>query len=113
MSFRPHASWVRRFFRPDYDVRGVTAALSFMRTATQARNKTPHGQLEMEAVIRSALGETDVDLSGLTPPEVLEIQGAATAYAVLKLALPESEVIQLVAEAERIAIERGWNPPLA
>jgi hypothetical protein len=104
---------VRRFFGTNYDVREITAAVSFMRAADQAQNKTPHGQLEMEAVIRSALGETDVDISGIIPPVLMEIRGAATAYCSFKLALREPDVIQMIAEAERIAFERGWNPSLA
>jgi len=104
---------VRRFFGTSYDVREITAAVSFLRTADQAKDKTPHGQLEMEAVIRSALGETDVDISGIIPPVLMEIRGAAAAYCSFKLALPESDIVQMIAEAERMAFERGWNPPLA
>jgi hypothetical protein len=36
-----------------------------------------------------------------------------TGFVVFKLALSEEEIVQLVTQAEQIAFERGWNPPLA
>lgn len=104
---------VRRFFGSGYDVREITAAVSWMRSADQAKGKTPHGQLEMEAVIRSALGEADVDIGGIIPPVLMEIRGAALGYAVLKLGLREPEIAELIVEAENVAFKRGWNPPLS
>jgi hypothetical protein len=105
---------VRRLWSGHYDIRDITAAVTFIRDANAAaRGTAGYGQLEMEAVIRSALGETDIDLSGIIPPTVFEIQGAVTGYAVLKLRLSEGEIDGLIVEAENIAFQRGWNPPLA
>ncbi|HCU93515.1 MAG TPA: hypothetical protein DHU96_12615 [Actinobacteria bacterium] len=104
---------VRRLWGSDYDVRDVSAAVSFMREANLQQGKEPHGQLEMEAVIRAALGETEVDLSGIPRPLAFEIQIVATGYAARVLALTEPEVDQLLMEAERTAFSRGWNPPSA
>jgi hypothetical protein len=104
---------VRRFFGTHYDVRAVTEVVLFIRDADQAGGKTPHGQLEMEAVIRSALGEADVDTGGINPQVAFEIQGAITAYIVFKLGISAPEVVRLICEAEQIAFERGSKPPLA
>jgi hypothetical protein len=102
---------VRRLWGSDYDVGDITAAVSFMREADLEKGKTPYGQLEIEAVIRAALGETEIDLSGMPRPLVFEIQIACSGYAVLVLKLAEPDVTQLLVAAERIAFERGWNPP--
>ena len=104
---------VRLFFGAHYDIRAVTEAVSFMRDADLAGGTTPHGQLEMEAVIRSVLGEADVDTSGINPQVAFEIQGAITAYTVFKLNVPEPEVLRLICQAEQIASDRGWKPPRA
>jgi hypothetical protein len=82
---------VRRFFGSGYDVREVTAAVSWMGSVNQGAGKTPHGQLEMETVIRSVLGEADVDISGIIPPVLMEIRAAAFGYAVLKLGRTQLE----------------------
>jgi hypothetical protein len=39
-----------------------------MREANLAQGKKPYGQLEMEAVVRAALGDADVDVSGISRP---------------------------------------------
>ena len=69
---------VRQFWGSGYDVRDITEAVTFMRKANQARGRTPYGQLEMETVIRAALGETDVDTAGILRPMAFEIHGAVT-----------------------------------
>jgi len=102
----------RRLFRADYDVREVTAIVADMRARLQ-KVSTPPGQLEMEAVVRAALGETDVALDGIRPSVRLRIQLAIIGKALYELALGESDIDQLVADAERIAFERGWSPSLA
>jgi hypothetical protein len=104
---------VRRLWGTDYDVRDITAAVTFMRQADQAGGRTPPGQLEMEAIIRGALGEPDVDTSGIIPPIIFEVEIAVTGYAIRKLSLSQTEIDRLIVEAENIAFERGWNPPLA
>jgi hypothetical protein len=104
---------VQRLWGSDYDVGEITAAVSFMREADLENGKNRYGQLEMEAVIRAALGETATDLSGIPRPLAFEIQIVSTGYAVRMLALAEADVTQLLVEGERIAFERGWHPPLA
>jgi hypothetical protein len=67
----------------------------------------------MEAVIRSALGEAEVDMTGIPRPLAYEIQMVAVGYAARMLALSEPEVVRLICEAEQIAFHHGWKPPLA
>jgi hypothetical protein len=103
---------VRRLWGAEYDVRDITAAVSFVREADIEKGKTPYGQLEMEAVIRSALGEANVDTSGIPRPLAYEIQIVATGYAAAKLSLLEPDVNELISRADQVAFDRGWNPPL-
>lgn len=105
---------VRRYYGKDHDGRQISDDVSFMREADLTRGKTPPGsQAEMEAVIRSALGEPDIDISGIIPPALLTMRLAAVGWVVLKRQLPESEVIKLIIRAEEVTIGRGWRPPLA
>jgi hypothetical protein len=103
---------VRRLWATGYDVRDITATVTFMREVNLEAGKNPPGQLEMEAVIRAALGETDVDTSGIRPPAKMEIQGAVAGFAMRRLSLGQQEIDQLIDEAENITSRRGWNPPL-
>lgn len=102
---------VGRFFGSDYDVRAVTAFAAQLREAN-AGDPT-YDQLKMEAVIRLALGEPDVDTQGITAGQKFLIRLVVLGGVVAKLGLGEADVDQLITEAERVAIERGWNPPLA
>jgi hypothetical protein len=99
---------VRRFFPPGVDVREITAVASDMRQ----KSKSLPGQLKVEAVIRSALGEADVVIDDIKPPELLHIRGAIVTYLFIILGAKFS-VDELITEAENIAFERGWKPPLA
>src|ERR1700728_132313 len=54
---------VRRYFPGDVDVRAITAFVSEMREKI-LRNGPAPGQLEVEAVIRTALGEDDFSVRG-------------------------------------------------
>jgi len=103
---------VGRFFGTSYDVRAITAFVAELREATA--NDPTHDRLKTEAVIRLALGDQDVDTAGITAGQKLRIRGAVLTLALGKLGrLSEADVDQLITEAEKIAIERGWNPPLA
>ncbi len=99
---------VRRFFPPGVDVREIAAVASDMRQ----KSKSLPGQMKMEAVIRAALGETDVVIDDIKPPELLHIRGAIVVYLFIILGAKFS-IDELVVEAENIAFERGWKPPLA
>ena len=83
-----------------------------MRNANLAGGTTPHGQLEMEVVIRHALGETDVDVKGINAQVAFEVQGEVTAVIAWKSKFTERQVDEQIIEAEQLARARGWNPPL-
>jgi len=104
---------VNYYFEPGYDVRAITELASHIRETVMAGGGTMHGQLEMEAVIRHALGETDVDISGINARIAFEVQGIVIAAIAWKSGLAESRIDELITEAERMAFAHGWNPPLA
>lgn len=101
------------YFGQDYDVRAITEIVSTLRQATLNGNSTTHGQLEMEAVIRHALGEVDVDIEGITARVAFEIQTSVTVFFIWQLGYTETQVDDLIGRAEQAAFDRGWNPPLA
>ena len=103
---------VRQFFGSSYDVRAITKFVSEVRGRVQG-TQTPINQLETEAVIRSGLGERDVDISDLKRLSLLNIRTIVFVQICINLALDEQAADQLIAEAEHVAFERGWNPPLA
>jgi hypothetical protein len=98
----------RRYFPAGVDVREIAAIASDMRQ----KSKSLPSQLKMEAVIRAALGETDVVIDDIKPPDLLHIRGAVVAYLFIILGAKFS-IDELISEAENIAFERGWKPPLA
>jgi hypothetical protein len=55
---------VGRLFGSDSDVRYITVFAALLREANA--NDPTYDQLKMEAVIRLALGEQDVDTAGIT-----------------------------------------------
>jgi hypothetical protein len=101
----------RRYFGPDNDVRAVT------RFAEQLREISGEdlggGQMETEAVIRSALGEPNLDLSGISDASRFKIHTAAVAFVTGSLRLDESAVGTLLALAETDVFRRGRRPSLA
>jgi hypothetical protein len=101
---------VRRLFPESVDVREITAFVRDLRS--RVHTTAPPDQLESEALIRDALGES-LDISGMRPLKIFTTRAAILAGAVLKIPLRESDVRQLILEGERIAFEQGWNPPLA
>ena len=103
---------VRRYFPPGYDVREVTAFVFELRQA-MAGGPTPVDQLMTEAVIRSALGEADVDVSDVARDKRYLIHVWAATLAIARARMDEAAVGFLVTEAENIACGRGWHPPLA
>jgi hypothetical protein len=104
---------VRRFFGTGYDVRQVTNEVTYLREARLAQGRTSEGQLEMEAVIRSALGEADVDVSGIPRSVVFQIQLEIAGFAGLRMSMSDQAFGELVAEGEQVAFARGFSPPLA
>jgi hypothetical protein len=103
---------VRRSFGANYDIREISAFVSEMRARIQ-QNGTAPGQLEMEAVIRVALGETEVDIGGIRRSELLNIRTVVTGNVCEKLELDKSAIDKLITDSEQAAFDRGWKPPIA
>ena len=100
-----------RFFGRSYDAGDVTAAIAELREATGGDPQVD--ALRAEALILLALGEKDADVSGMTPEQKFLIRGMFLAYATARLLFRMAEVDQLITDAEKLAFDRGWNPPLA
>jgi predicted component of type VI protein secretion system len=99
---------LRRYFGEDYDVRHVTAFAELVRDSWAGR--LPLSLLQIEAVIRRALGEHAVDLRGVDAAAKFRVQVLATFGASQWLSLDEEGTRALVAEAETQAINGGWKP---
>jgi len=102
---------MRSYFGAEYDVRDVTAYAALLRGATG--ENFAGGLMQLEALLRSALGEADVDVADIAIHARVKGYAVATAVALRKLAFGESQVKDLVTEAEAIASGRGRNPPFA
>src|SRR5215813_8071514 len=102
---------VARYFGASYDASAVSELVSFLRQAELVGAR--YGQRETEAVIRHALAETDVDISGINAQVAFEIQGSVTAFIVWQRGWPPPLIDALLAAAEQLALRRGASPPPA
>ncbi|HEY1919863.1 MAG TPA: hypothetical protein VGH27_30190 [Streptosporangiaceae bacterium] len=102
---------LRQFFGSEYDVRAVTQFAGQLREATAGDNAI--SQLKAEAVIRSDLGESDVATSDIKRGEEFRIRMAAMALVTRRLETDAATLDPVLVDAERLAFERGWHPPLA
>lgn len=103
---------LRRFFGPgeaDADRLWWLASVTRLGMAEISRPLDEH---HAEAVIRSALGEPASGLAALKPGDKHVLRGTAVTIASINMDLDEAAVDDLLREAERIAFERGWHPPL-
>jgi hypothetical protein len=96
-------------FGDDYDVRAVTEWVARFRAAIHSAEPPP--KLEVEALVRSALGETDVVISDIRPYTRYVRRLTILARAKVQLGWDEPTVDRIIVAAETKAIERGWNPP--
>jgi hypothetical protein len=103
----------RRCFGSEYHVRAVTRLAAEARDLAVAHDLAVFPLLEIEAVYRSALGEDNIDLSGIKPVNLDKIRGGLVAMIAVRQGWPESEVRDLIIEAERITFDCGWQLPLA
>jgi hypothetical protein len=100
---------MRQYFGEDYDVRAITEFVTRMRAGIHSTQ--PPRQLEMEALIRSALGEADVATSDINSGKKYTMRLTALGQAKIQLGWDEAAVDKVLVEAEDIASARGWNPP--
>lgn len=99
---------LRRYYGVDYDVRDVTPLAELVRDSETGSR--PLSLMQIEAVIRAALGERDVDLRAVNAAAKFKVQVIATLGASQWLSLEEDATRALVAEAETVARNNGWNP---
>ena len=102
---------MRACFGTGYDVRDVTAFAARLREASG--ENLGGGLMRLEALLRSALGEVDVDVTGIPLDVRAAAHAVATGFALHRLPSGERMVRGLVVEAETRVFERGGNPPLA
>jgi hypothetical protein len=102
---------VREYFGSDYEEQAITSFVSQMRS--RIHSVEPPEQLATEAVIRSSLGEADVFADDIKSGRKYVIQISVLGQARIWLGWDEATVDQRIVEAERVAFERGWKPPLA
>jgi hypothetical protein len=67
----------------------------------------------IEAVIRSALGESDMITNDIKLNEKVRIYLIALVGTTTRLGIDAAALARVIVEAEQMAFERGWNPPLA
>jgi hypothetical protein len=103
---------VRQYFSAYHHVT-IDVFVADMRRRISAGGVTPSHQEDMEAVIRAALDDTADVPPAIKPAELFRIRAAVTVTITDILKLDTQAIDQFVAEAERIAIARGYSPPMA
>jgi hypothetical protein len=101
----------RRYFGADYDVRTVAEFARWLRDVWVGGFRLD--VMQIEAVMRAALYERDIDLGGITAAALRKAQCVAASYICKLLEMDEPAVNALFAEAEAVAIGRGWKRHLA
>jgi hypothetical protein len=97
-----------RYFGSDYDVRSVNDLADLVRRTSAGELRLT--LMQIEAVIRAALGEQDVDLRGINLGAKLRVEILAGAGLVHWLELDEPAVRSLLVAAEDMAVGRGFHP---
>jgi hypothetical protein len=71
------------------------------------------GVMELEAAMRAALGEPDVDLSGIRVATMMEAYFFSVMRVTRLRGWDERALRNLVARAEAAAVKQGWKPQRA
>jgi hypothetical protein len=103
---------LRRFFgpgEPDADRLWWLASVARLAMAEISRPLDEH---HAEAVIRTALGESAPGIDALNPADRHVLRMTLASIASINMELDKTPVDELLREAERIAFERGFHPPL-
>jgi hypothetical protein len=104
---------MHRYVGPGYDVRDVTKLAVLLRKIVGDDLGPGVGVMEIEAVLRSALGEADVDVTGIDPATKFKVHSFAATVAVQQGGWSERDVHALIAAAEERAAQRGSHPQRA
>jgi hypothetical protein len=97
-----------RYFGPGYEVGTVTEFARWMQSVWVGRYQVT--VMQIEGVIRAALGETKIDLSGMEAPALSKAQLVAASKMSSALRWELATVEGLVCEAEVKASRKGWHP---
>lgn len=98
---------VRRVFSPDDDVRKITRFVLDLRE--RFGPPTP-GALEIEALIRADLGETNVATDDIPQLTAFAASALVAGLIAFQEALTETDVDTLIATAESSVHTHGWRP---
>jgi hypothetical protein len=101
----------RLLFDCSFDVRDVTKLASSLHDSQKAQ--APPGVLEIEAIVRYALGESYLLVNDISPSVLLKVRTWIIAWAFLELGMGVADLEKLVRHAEQQAIERGFRPASA
>jgi hypothetical protein len=105
---------VRRLFWMGYDAELASRYVEEMFDAMTA-SPPPANRGQTQAIIQAAFGEPGAVISGLPAQKLMSMRILVfvSVCATLRLRSDERVVNRLIADAEQIAFEQGWNPPLA
>ena len=103
----------QRYFGPDEPDPGKVARLTDAMAAGLDEISRPLDRRDADAAIWSALGAPSPGFDALSPGDRHVLRSAVVTVASVVMELDEAAVDGLVREAERVAFERGFHPPLA
>jgi hypothetical protein len=104
---------MRKVFGTDYDRRDVAEFAATLSEIPLPPGSVMPSHLEIEAVIRAALGDIYAIIDDIRPSVLLATRDRLILVAWHKQEWSETDVDQLISSAEAAAFERGRRPPLA
>jgi len=103
---------LQRYFGPDEPDPDKVAALAYAVTAGLGQINRPLSEPHADAVIWSALGVPSPVFEALKPGDRHVLRGLVATAASVMTELDEAQLDELLREAEWVAFERGFHPPL-
>jgi hypothetical protein len=100
---------LRRFFGARHDASAVSVFMSSLSSLAKERGKRLD-LVRAEAMVRSALGETDRDFDDILPGQWLKLACVVAAFVSHELDMSPRAIDLLVIRSEQMALEQGWNP---
>lgn len=103
---------VRRYFGNIIDSRRINSLAVDL--SDRVRGAEPPAKVEVEALVYLALGDRD-SLSivrKMARSDIFYTQASISARIAFELNLSQKEAVDIIIQAERRAVEQGWNPPL-
>ena len=103
---------LRRHYGPEGPDDASVRWLAALAREAFAADRSPIDEHHAQAIIRAALGGTTADLSMMRSGDSYRVRGAVAAFLSVRMGLNESAVDEVLREAEQMAFERGFHPPL-